>query len=286
MKLSVRILRYLPVVCAALPGIAAAGNATPVVDPSSEKIIQRLESIERKLDNQSLLDLYNQVQSLQSEVQKLRGELETQRHLLNEMTQRQKDLYADIDDRLQKLETAETDDDADYAIDDRIETEAETNVDSSSVSGEAPVDDSDIRDRDAAADSVTADSTDARKAYDNAFSLLKNGKYTEATTAFKQYLGNYPDSDLADNASYWLGEAYYVNRDFEKAIGAYQQLLEDFPDSQKAPHALLKIGYSQQELGNREQAMKTLQDLRSQYPDTTAASLARERLQQMQSAGT
>lgn len=284
MKLSVRILRYLPVVCAALPGIATAGNAAPVVDPASENIIQRLESIERKLDNQSLFDLYNQVQSLESEVQKLRGELETQRHLLNEMTQRQKDLYADIDDRLQKLETAETDDGADHVIDDRIETDTETTVDSSSVSGE--VDDSDIREQDAAADSVTADSADARKAYDDAFSLLKNGNYTEATTAFEQYLDNYPDSDLTDNASYWLGEAYYVNRDFEKAIGAYQQLVEDFPDSQKVPHALLKIGYSQQELGNREKAMKTLQDLRSQYPDTTAASLARERLQQMQSAGT
>ena len=285
MKLLAKIARFLPIMCLALPGIAMAGNnGAPVVDQSGEELIKRLESIERKLNNQSLLDLYNQVQTLQAEVQDLRGRLDTQRHMLDEMTRRQKDLYADLDKRLQELQAArqanneKTTDSSQMVIDaaplqagtsDR-ETDA-TNTDDDG-NGDNP------------ATSATADSPDSRKAYDNAFNLLKDGQYEQAIGAFRQYLNDYPDSDLTDNAHYWLGEAHYVSRYFDKAIAAYRQLLSDYPDSQKAPHALLKIGYSQQEKGEREQAIQTLKEVRSEYPDTTAASLARDRIQTIQSA--
>lgn len=287
MSLPGAVKRLCLIMLALLPGIATAGNGAPVVEPISENVMQRLERIERKLDNQSLLDLYNQVQELQSEVKRLRGELDTQQHRLEEMTQRQKDLHADIDERIQKLEAAEpaSREEVDVDLGARPEeTEIDTDTAADSTGSDAQTADSSTTDT--PADSVTADSADAREVYDNAFKLLKNGEYQQATDAFQQYLNDNPDGDFADNARYWLGEAYYVNRDFDKAISAYQQLLNDYPDSQKAPHAMLKIGYSQQELGNRDQAVKTLQELRDQYPDTTAASLARERLQEIQSAGT
>lgn len=277
MKKLFRKIWFLPVVCAALPGIATAGNAAPVVEgAASEEVLKRLERIERKLNNQSLLDLYNQVQALQSEVNKLRGRLDTQKHMLEEMQQRQKDLYADIDKRLQELKSSEqataTDDaeqvDAEMPAADGEQTAATDEPAADTVQG---------------AD-VAVDNNEARKAYDNAFNLLKNGKYSEATTAFQQFLQKYPDSDFTDNAHYWLGEAHYVMGNFDKAIGAYQQLLNDYPNSAKAPHALLKIGYSQQEMGNVDQARQTLENVRSKYADTTAASLARERLQQMGTA--
>ena len=293
MKFLSKALRLLPVACIALPAIATAGgNGAPVVEPTSENILKRLERIERKLDNQSLFDLYNQVQSLQAEVKKLRGELDTQRHMLEEMTQRQKDLYADIDSRLQKLEAQEqAADSEDITVEMDAEPAATEDalqepVAENATAGGTDTATTEASSGDTAATSATADRVDARKAYDNAFNKLKNGNYVEATGAFQQYLADYPNSDLADNARYWLGEAYYVTRDFDKAIESYQQLLNEFPDSQKAPHAMLKIGYSQQELGNRDQAIKTLNDLRNQYPNSTAASLARERIQQMQSADT
>lgn len=293
MKAIYKVFCFLPVVCVALPGIAAAGgNGAPVVEGGSESILKRLERIENKLDNQSLFDLYNQVQSLQAEVKKLRGELDTQRHMLEEMTQRQKDLYADMDSRVQKLEEQEqTADSDDIAIEMDPETATIDESGQQAAAEDAGTQETDVAatedtGADAPAASATADSADARKAYDAAFNNLKNSDYVAATQAFQQYLTDYPGSDLADNARYWLGEAYYVTRDFEKAIAAYQQLLSDFPDSQKAPHAMLKIGYSHQELGNNDQAIQILNKLRNEYPDSTAASLASERIQQMQSAGT
>ncbi|MCS3904192.1 tol-pal system protein YbgF [Methylohalomonas lacus] len=261
---------WLPVVCLALPGVAAAGNAAPVVSPVSEDVVERLERIERTLNNQSLLDLYNEVQSLEEQVQSLRGQLESQQHLIEEMRQRQKELYADVDERLQTIEDGsergaggEDQFSDDFRVDDSL-----------------AADDSDAADSDAASD-VPTGSDDARADYDAAFDMLKAGRYDDSIKAFEQFLDNHPDSEYAGNAGYWLGEAHYVNRDFEQAIAAYQRVLDDYSDSAKVPDALLKLGYSQQELGNKEQARNTLQDLRERYPETTAASLARDRLQQL-----
>lgn len=257
---------WLPVVCLALPGVAAAGNAAPVVSPVSEDVVERLERIERTLNNQSLLDLYSEVQSLQEQVQSLRGQLESQQHLIEEMRQRQKELYADVDERLQSIEN-DTDRDDQFSDDLRVDDTL-------------AADDSDAADIDTGSD-VPGGSNDARADYDAAFDMLKAGRYDDSIKAFEQFLDNHPESEYAGNAGYWLGEAHYVNRDFEQAIAAYQRVLNDYPDSSKVPDALLKLGYSQQELGNREQARETLQELRERYPETTAASLARDRLQQL-----
>jgi len=286
MKLLAKTSRFLPIMCVALPGIAMAGNnGAPVVEQSGEDIIKRLERIERKLNNQSLLDLYNQVQTLQAEVQDLRGRLDTQRHMLDEMTRRQKDLYADLDKRLQELQAARQANDENATQTSQTATDSETSQSGTTDGGTDTASAGDSANGDSPATSATADSPDSRKAYDDAFNLLKNGQYEQAIGAFQQYLKDYPDGDLADNAHYWLGEAHYVSRDFDKAITAYRELIKAYPDSQKAPHAKLKIGYSQQEMGDSEQAIKTLKEVRSQYPDTTAASLARDRIQTIQSAG-
>jgi len=276
------------IVLALVPGIAAAGNGAPVVAPVPADVVERLERIERKLDNQSLLDLYNQVQQLQQEVQKLRGEIDSQRHRLEQMTQRQKDLYADIDTRLQELENAGPSQTGETIGGFALETELPVDPGDPDTAAE-PEADSDVAAGDEGGEEPAAtDATqaDPRAAYDQAFDRLKGGEYPQASEAFRKFLQDHPRSEFADNARYWLGEVYYVTGDFEQAIEAYQQLLQDYPDSQKAPHAMLKIGYSQQELGEADQAVNTLEELRRQYPDTTAASLARERLQQMRAAGT
>src|ERR1700693_5475020 len=79
--------------------------------------------------------------------------------------------------------------------------------------------------------------------YSQAFDALKAGSYSVAITGFKDFLGTYPASALAENAQYWLGEAYYVNHDYEAAAGAFRAVLKKWPDSRKAPDALLKLGY-------------------------------------------
>ena len=78
--------------------------------------------------------------------------------------------------------------------------------------------------------------------YQAAFALLKNSQYDQAIQAFQSFLSTYPTSPLADNAQYWLGEAYYVNRSFPEALAAFQKVVDKYPQSRKVPDALLKVG--------------------------------------------
>jgi tol-pal system protein YbgF len=118
-------------------------------------------------------------------------------------------------------------------------------------------------------------------AYNQAFDILKAGKYPDAIKAFQQFLQSWPQSALADNAQYWLGESYYVTRDFQSAAAAFQTLLDRWPDSRKAPDSLLKLGYTQAELKHTAQARATLSSVSTRFPGTDAANLAAARLLQL-----
>jgi len=119
------------------------------------------------------------------------------------------------------------------------------------------------------------------QAYDAAFNALKVGKYDDAIAQFNNFLVSYPDSARADSAQYWLGEAYYVNKQYDPAIMEYQKLVNAYPTSQKVSQAMLKIGFCQNELGQLEQARATLEEVKQRFPGTTSARMAEDRLQRM-----
>ena len=115
--------------------------------------------------------------------------------------------------------------------------------------------------------------------YNSAFQLLKDSRYDQAIAGFKEFLAKYPQSVQAENAQYWLGEAYYVTRQYGTAAEEYQKLTKNYPRSKKVPQALLKLGFSYDEQGQRAQAKKVLEDLKKTYSSSTEARLADERLQ-------
>ena len=117
--------------------------------------------------------------------------------------------------------------------------------------------------------------------YSQAFDALKAGSYSVAITGFKDFLQSYPGSPLAENAQYWLGEAYYVNHDYDSAAGAFRTVLKKWPDSRKAPDALLKLGYSQYEQKQYQAARVTLGEVTRRYPGTDSARLAAARLKRI-----
>lgn len=127
----------------------------------------------------------------------------------------------------------------------------------------------------------TGRSQNPDQAYREAFGLLKAGKYDESIEAFSLFLLDYPTSEYADNAQYWLGETYFVKQEYVPAIDEYRKLITDYPGSKKQSHAMLKIGYSFQRLGELDKAQTVLKELQTRYPGTTAARLAAERLQQI-----
>jgi tol-pal system protein YbgF len=120
---------------------------------------------------------------------------------------------------------------------------------------------------------------EARQAYQEAFQLVKDGEYQKAREALRKFLGNYPGSQYADNAQYWLGETYYVMGEYENALEEFQNVAEKYPKSSKVPAAKLKTGYSYYELEDYRQARKQLIGVMDSYPDHRVADLAKEQLE-------
>jgi len=117
--------------------------------------------------------------------------------------------------------------------------------------------------------------------YSQAFSALKAGSYSIAITGFKDFLTTYPQSPLAENAQYWLGEAYYVTRSYDDAGTAFRTVLQKYPQSRKAPDAMLKLGFTQYEQKRFADSRKTLEDVTQKFPDSDAARLATDRLKRI-----
>ena len=122
-------------------------------------------------------------------------------------------------------------------------------------------------------------------AYDTAFSALKELRYADAAEGFRAFIPRYPQSDYADNAQYWLGESYYVTKNYELALEAFNALLNDFPESQKRPDSLLKIGYTHYNLKQWDSARAALTQVQEQNAGTTVARLAENKLRSMRVEG-
>jgi release factor glutamine methyltransferase len=106
----------------------------------------------------------------------------------------------------------------------------------------------------------------------------KQGDAVAAAGQFQSFLQSYPDSRLAPNAWYWLGESYYATASYELALKSFGILLERFPDSGKTPDAMLKSAYCQLELKNTAQGKQQLERVIALYPEHPVAELARSRL--------
>ena len=258
----------------ALATPAVMGQA-PVSDPA--RLEARVTQLERSMTGgSSLLQLHETLQRIEREVRELRGEIELQAHEMQQLKQRQRELYLDMDKRLQALEAG-----AASPASSEARAAADTAAPVASAPA-APVAAPQPVPPTASPNVASADPAAEQQAYREAFALLKSGKFSEASTALATFLKDYPNGRFADNAQYWLGEAHYVNREFGPALKAFEQLLVDYPDSPKRSHAMLKIGFIHDEEGRPDQARKVLSDLVKAYPQSTAAGLAEKRLKRLQ----
>jgi tol-pal system protein YbgF len=260
-------------------GTAVVGCTTysPTEDPVALKLTDleaRMIRIERVLDNQSLVQLAGELSALRSETQMLRGELETLRYDSENTGERQRDLYIDVDQRLQALEQSRMAPPA--AMMPGPAAAPAAGMSGAAAAGAAVG---------VAAASQGAVSGSDQEHYQAAFDLLRNSRYEEASAAFAQFLTNFARSPLADNAQYWLAETFYVRREFEQALGEFQKVIDGYPASAKLPDALLKIGFCHDELGRPEPARTALLQVARDFPDTTAARLATQRLERLGGAG-
>ena len=244
----------------------------------------------QEADPAVVANLVLQVQEMQDEVRTLRGMLEEQTRELENLKRRQRDQYLEIDQRLSDVRNAQP-----ATVGGAMAAGA---TQPPTVSPATPRDEPEVRAPIESQSEVTGigeplvqsqaveGSPEAEKtAYDQAFQALKELRYADAAEAFQAFRDQYPGSDYADNAQYWLGESYYVTKNFDIALEAFRDLLADFPDSPKAPDALLKIGYTHYELEQWDQARSALTQVQEQYPDSTLSRLAENRLRSMRMEG-
>lgn len=129
-----------------------------------------------------------------------------------------------------------------------------------------------------APESVVRPAAGPAELYDTAYADYTKARYALAIQGFQEYLTTYPNTDLSDNAEYWIGESHYAQKKYREAIADFDQLLKDWPKSDKAPAALLKKGYALLELGQKAESVVSLQYVIHEYPSSEEARLARARL--------
>jgi tol-pal system protein YbgF len=117
-----------------------------------------------------------------------------------------------------------------------------------------------------------------RQLYDQAYQDLSRGNYDLAKSGFEEYLKLYPDTELADNALYWLGEVEYNQHNFQPALEYFQQVETRYPQGNKVPAALFKLALCQQQLKQADEAKATFQRLIQQYPGSPEAAQAKAKM--------
>jgi tol-pal system protein YbgF len=205
------------------------------VDALSREVNSKIDA---KSDKTAALDLLNQHEQTMQEIAKLRGQVEVLANQISNAQKQQKDLYADLDARMRKLEPQQ------QTIDGR-QTEVLPNE---------------------------------KKSYDAAYALVQAGDYKGAADALQDFVKRFPNSAYAANAQYWLGNAYYAQRDYKNSIAAQEVVVSTYKDSPKAPDAMLNIASNYIDMKDKKNAKKTLQQLVKSFPDSSAAQTAKDRL--------
>jgi tol-pal system protein YbgF len=110
---------------------------------------------------------------------------------------------------------------------------------------------------------------DPQQLYQEASTKLREGDYVAAERGFDTLVFLFPQHPLAGIAQYWLGETYFVRRDFRNALAAFWKSYKVYEDSPTRADSLLKLGLVYGSLGNRDTACDLLAQFAQDYPDAT-----------------
>jgi tol-pal system protein YbgF len=210
-----------------------------------------------------VVELVRQLDQMNAEIAKLRGQLEVLTNENQQIQKRQRDFYLDLDSRLKRLEGAP--------------------AGASSSPGATPPTEASAPPAAAAPPRPPTREEQARemRAYDVASNLFRRNDFAAAIDAFRAFLKDFPQSQLAANAEYWIGISYANLKDYRNALAVQEQLVTKYPQSAKAPDALLAIAAIQAEQGDTGSARNTLEDIIARFPSSEAAGKARTRLAQL-----
>jgi tol-pal system protein YbgF len=228
---------------AALPAIAALLVAACATTPKEDPVLLRLDDLDARVGRIDRIVSNNSLVQLAQQIEAQQQELRQLRGRIDELQNENTKLRQEQRDLYSDL--------------DRRISEARA------IAATAP---------------PPANPGDEQALYNRALELLRTRDYAAAVDSLRSLVAAYPNGQLADNTQYWLGEAYYVTREWDHAAAAFQRVLTVWPESAKAPDALLKLAYTQLEQGNTTAGRTNLQQVVTRYPGTDAARLASQRL--------
>jgi tol-pal system protein YbgF len=259
-----------------MPMLAEAGlfgSDSKPKDASSLSLEERVQLLERRMD--TLSNIVLQLDTMQQELQKVRGAVEEQKHEMAALKKRQRDLYMDIDQRIARLSGEPV---SEAPPPPPPPSKPQPPATTANPSTTAPPPATPASDSPAA---VPSGSGQDGQEYQTAFNLLMQNRHLESRKAFKEFLTRHPQSSLVGNAQYWLAETYYVAKEYDPAMLEFSTVIQQYPNSSKVPDAMLKSGFIQYERQQWELARKQLEELVSRYPGTDASQLAQKRLDRM-----
>ncbi|MDR6236174.1 tol-pal system protein YbgF [Pseudomonas oryzihabitans] len=233
-------------------GAAGAGNGAPV---------------------SGMGQLFSQLQQMQDDISRLRGQLEVQENEIRQLKQEGLDRYQDLDGRISQLSSAPANAGAGAAAGSSQAQGgaiAANSTPTPPAAANAP-----------AASSEPADPAKEKLYYEAAFDLIKSKDFDKASQAFNAFLRKYPNSQYAGNAQYWLGEVNLAKGDLQAAGQAFARVSQAYPTSNKVPDSLYKLAGVEQKLGRTDRAKGMYQQVISQYPGTSAAQLAQRDLKSL-----
>ena len=187
---------------------------------------------------------------LEKQFATLTNEVERMKHEIAILTQKQERMNADIELRFKEMAAK------------AVKAEAAPVPAAASV----PVSTSASEKPKAATSGLTT-----KQEYDAAYDLLKKNDFANAEKAFAAFVKKYPKEKLAGNAQYWLGETYYVRKNYDKAAVAFAEAYKNYPQNYKAPDNFLKLGLSMQELGKKDEACAVFKNYAKEYPEAPVA---------------
>ncbi|MCR0999404.1 cell division protein CpoB [Serratia rubidaea] len=240
-----------------LVGVAAPWAATaqaPISNVGSGSVEDRVTTLERIANAQSQLlnQLQQQASDNQRDIDSLRGQIQESQYQLNQVVERQKQIYEQIDSLGQGGGQSAS---APAAT-------AAAGAGSAAASSAAP-----------------ASKGDENSDYNAAVSLaLEKKQYDQAIPAFQSFVKQYPKSTYQPNANYWLGQLFYNKGKKDDAAYYFAVVVKNYPKSPKAPDAMYKVGIIMQEKGQADKAKAVFQQVVKQYPNSSAAKQAQKRI--------
>lgn len=231
-------------------GAAVSAAPAPVDNLNGLSLAERVEILERTLEsrNNAQQNIQLQLDEMALEVSDLRGAVELHTHKLEQILQRQRELYIEIERQVEAIT--------------RHSAQQPALTETTSVTS---------------APAVTA--MTESDAYDNAVNLiLKEKRYDDAIPAFQSFLESYPQSSYASNAHYWLGQLLFNKREWVQAESHFDQVVRFYPDSSKRADSILKLGVIAQKRSNIARATQLFEQVINEYPNASEKRLAETRL--------